>query len=101
MSEVLPDNGVREPARPIPGDHQSSTPMAQPELNLGVMSTGNSAVDAALSQLDGLADRPVHDHPQVYTEVHQSLNAALTDGGTNDHGRGEIHPNEGEPPADD
>lgn len=101
MSEVSPDNGVREPVRPTPADHQSTEPIAQPELDLGVVPTGNAAVDAALSQLDGLAERPVHDHPQVYTQVHQSLNAALADSGTTDRSRGEHDADEGDPPADD
>jgi hypothetical protein len=41
--------------------------------------TGNAAVDAALQLLGELAERPTEQHPELYDEVHQRLQAALAD----------------------
>ncbi|MCW2600627.1 MAG: hypothetical protein JWM02_2456 [Frankiales bacterium] len=39
--------------------------------------TPSSAVDAALARLDGLDDRPVGEHVEVFDAVHRSLQDAL------------------------
>ena len=38
------------------------------------------AVDAALTALEGLADRPLAEHVAVFEQVHDALGRALTDG---------------------
>jgi len=49
----------------------------QPELDLGVVLTGDNRVDEALAELDQLAGRPVDEHAAVYEKVHRGLQAAL------------------------
>jgi hypothetical protein len=51
----------------------ADTPMPLPE------STGNEAVDAALERLRELPERPTDQHPELYDDVHQRLQAALAD----------------------
>jgi hypothetical protein len=41
--------------------------------------TGNEAVDAAVDRLRELPDRPTDQHPELYDDVHQRLQAALAD----------------------
>jgi hypothetical protein len=38
-----------------------------------------SAVSRAIAQLDGLAERPLAEHPDVYQRVHEALQGALAD----------------------
>jgi hypothetical protein len=52
---------------------QADTPL--PELE----PTGNEAVDAALDRLRELSDRSTDQHPELYDDVHQRLQAALAD----------------------
>jgi hypothetical protein len=56
----------------LPQAH-ADTPLPAPEP------TGNETVDAALERLRELADRPVGEHPELYDDVHQRLQAALAD----------------------
>jgi hypothetical protein len=68
---------------------QSTTPATDPasdagsgeqsEFDLGVVATGNESVDAALAGLDGLSERPVVDHPDIYERVHQELTQAMSE----------------------
>jgi hypothetical protein len=51
----------------------ADTPLPAPEP------TGNETVDAALERLRELADRPAAEHPELYDDVHQRLQAALAD----------------------
>ena len=51
----------------------------QSELDLGVISTGASDVDSALAPLEGLGDRPVSEHPEVYEQVLAELSATMAD----------------------
>ena len=44
-----------------------------------VAHTGNETVDAALDRLRELPDRPTDQHPELYDDVHQRLQAALAD----------------------
>lgn len=64
---------------PVTGSLAEEVAARQSELDLGVVPTGDARVDAALTQLNGLVDRPVDDHPAVYERVHQQLQAALAD----------------------
>jgi hypothetical protein len=41
--------------------------------------TGHPEVDAALMRLRDLADRPAGDHPDLYDDVHQRLQAVLAE----------------------
>ena len=59
-------------------DREESTPGEQSELDLGVVATGHAGVDAALTSLDGLGERPVADHPAVFEQVHRALDEAMT-----------------------
>jgi hypothetical protein len=52
---------------------QADSPLPEPEP------TGNAAVDAALQLLGELVERPTEQHPELYDEVHQRLQAALAD----------------------
>ena len=52
---------------------QADTPLPEPEH------TGNEAVDAALDRLRELSERPAAEHPELYDDVHQRLQAALAD----------------------
>ena len=52
---------------------QADTPLPEPEP------TGNEAVDAALDRLRELSDRPTDQHPELYDDVHQRLQAAMAD----------------------
>jgi len=54
-------------------------PGTQVELDLGIVSTGDARVDAALAELEGLAGLPVADHPALFEGVHQGLHSALTE----------------------
>jgi len=51
----------------------ADTPIPAPEP------TGNEAVDAALERLRELPERPTDQHPELYDDVHQRLQAALAD----------------------
>ena len=37
----------------------------------------SGSVDEVLARLDGLQDRPLHEHAEVYDEVHRRLQAQL------------------------
>ena len=43
----------------------------------GRTGTGVPAVDEALARLEGLADRPVAEHPEVFESVHGALRSVL------------------------
>ena len=44
--------------------------------------TGVPAVDAALARLEGLEERPVEEHPEVFEAVHGALRSALGGAGS-------------------
>ncbi len=39
----------------------------------------DARVEAALARLDDLADAPVHEHADIYSDIHVRLTAALAD----------------------
>jgi hypothetical protein len=51
----------------------------QPELDLGIRQTGNAQVDAALTALEGVMDRSVEEHPEVFEDVHRALHSTMMD----------------------
>jgi hypothetical protein len=60
---------------------QAPDEAAQSELDLGVVSTGSADVDRALRPLDGLAERPVADHTEVFEQVLGDLAETMTGSG--------------------
>lgn len=50
----------------------------QPELDLGVVSTGSPEVDVALAPLENLAERPIGEHAEVYQHVFESLATTMS-----------------------
>lgn len=58
---------------------------AQSELDLGVLSTGSVTVDSALAPLDGLAERPVSGHAEVFEQVLDELAQTMAEP-TDEHG---------------
>ena len=84
MSEQ-PSDHVEQPIEPSPQGDQS-------ELDLGVVNTGDPAVDEALGGLDQLKSIPVAEHPGVFEQVHRGLTQAMTRAGD--------EPDQSEGPAD-
>jgi hypothetical protein len=41
--------------------------------------TGVEPVDAALASLQGLGEKPLHEHPEAFETAHAALRAVLTD----------------------
>jgi len=41
--------------------------------------SGDARVDAALARLDDLDEVPVHEHAEVFSDIHARLTAALAD----------------------
>lgn len=56
-----------------------TTPDPAPEAAPERPVTGNARVDAALSRLDDLSERPAADHVEIYEDVHRRLQEALAD----------------------
>lgn len=56
---------------------QEPVESGQPELDLGVVSTGLADVDAALQPLETLPDLSVEQHAGVYDQVLSSLAATM------------------------
>ena len=61
-----------------PSTDQPPEETAQSELDLGVVSTGSADVDRALRPLDGLAERPVADHAEIFDQVLGELAETMT-----------------------
>ena len=66
-----PDAAGRDAAGPDAAGPDAAGPDAAP--------TATSPARAALDELDGLADKPVAEHPGVYQRVHAQLQDALSD----------------------
>lgn len=63
---------------PEPAADPSSEETAQSELDLGMVSTGSIDVDRALRPLDGLAERPVAEHAEIFDQVLGELAETMT-----------------------
>jgi hypothetical protein len=73
----------------LPDPSDEAAPQGdQSELDLGVLATGDAAVDEALRALERLADRSVAEHPQVFEEVHERIEAAMTTAGADEESAG-------------
>ena len=73
MDDLSPSSTpTPEPVGDLPSGEQS-------EFDLGVVATGNAGVDAALAALEGLGERTVVDHPDIYEQVHQELTQAMSE----------------------
>ncbi|MCW2778920.1 MAG: hypothetical protein JWN17_2645 [Frankiales bacterium] len=71
-----PVPGPPRPGPPVPGPARPSTPgpsAAAPGSPAGPP----PAVAAALAALDGVADRPLDEHVEVFDDVHRRLQDAL------------------------
>jgi len=85
LTQPAPDaDPTREARDGAPDEAEPSAageidPGTQVELDLGIVSTGDARVDAALAELEALAGLPVADHPAVFEGVHQGLHSALTE----------------------
>ena len=62
------DDAEPAPADTTPGRHASET-------------TGHPAVDAVLASLEGLEEKPVHEHVAVFESAHEQLRRALDEAG--------------------
>jgi hypothetical protein len=60
----------------------------QSELDLGVISTGVTAVDQALSPLEGMSERPVDRHAEIFERILGDLSATMRDGTDETHETG-------------
>lgn len=70
-SEAAPSEESQSEGAPSEG--------AQSELDLGVLSTGSADVDRALAPLEGLAEREVSAHPEVFEQVLDALAQTMTE----------------------
>jgi hypothetical protein len=77
-SEQVPTTVDSQGAHEVEPASGDSTPGEQSELDLGVVATGHAGVDSALAALDGLHDRPIAEHPDVFEQVHRGLLDAMT-----------------------
>ena len=66
------------PERP-PSAAEPRDPGEQSELDLSVVATGHAGVDAALTGLEGLGQRPINDHPDIFEAVHGGLAEAMSE----------------------
>ena len=69
MTEQSPEQPVE-----APDTEHLDGPSLDPD---GQVRTGNVAVDAVLASLEGLEDRPVSEHVEVFEHAHEQLRRAL------------------------
>ena len=77
MTDPLPDRAEPDrPRPPLPGPRPGDPrpPAQRPLAGVG------AAVDAAMADLDAVADRPVAEHVAAFERVHAALGEALADG---------------------
>ena len=72
------------PAAPTPVTGGDASADEQSELDLGVISTGVPDIDRALTPLEGLGERPVPEHPEVYEQVLGELSATMAENPVDD-----------------
>ena len=77
QSDGLPDDAAAEETYPDDGPPQDG-PSLDPD---GQVRTGNVTVDAVLGSLEGLEDRPVSEHVEVFEHAHEQLRRALDGAG--------------------
>ncbi len=75
MTEQSPEPPLRAPDNAA-ADHDG--PSIEPD---GQVRTGNATVDAVLGSLEGLEDRPVSEHVEVFEHAHEQLRRALDGAG--------------------
>ena len=73
MTEQSPE----QPAEASDTEHLDG-PSLDPD---GQVRTGNVTVDAVLASLEGLEDRPVSEHVEVFEHAHEQLRRALDGAG--------------------
>jgi hypothetical protein len=72
------------PAEQQPDERQR--PEEQRDPTEQVEHTGHAEVDDVIASLDGLDDRPVAEHVEVFESAHDRLRGALTDPGDDPSG---------------
>ena len=84
MSEHLPGTGHDAPDHrdPVAGEGAVSDAASDETLDEDGSAGAHSEVRSAMRRLDGLGDRPVEEHPEVYEEVHSVLRRSLDDEGS-------------------
>ena len=61
----------------VESDDQGVEGRVRGEAEAEQVRTGDTRVDAVLASLDGLDDRPVSEHADVFEQAHEQLRAAL------------------------
>ena len=77
MTEQSPEQPVEAPDTEHVEGHLDG-PSLDPD---GQVRTGNVTVDAVLASLEGLEDRPVSEHVEVFEHAHEQLRRALDGAG--------------------
>ena len=89
-ADVYPEAGLPDDGQPDgqPGDaaaedaYPDDAPQDGPSIDPdGQVRTGNVTVDAVLGSLEGLEDRPVSEHVEVFEHAHEQLRRALDGAG--------------------
>ena len=70
----------QSPEERAPEQERPASDQEQSELDLGMISTGSPAVDAALAPLEDIGQLPVGDHAAVFEQVLADLSATMADG---------------------
>lgn len=66
------------PDAPTPAETDPAAPVAQDHDPDGTTPVGEPHVEGAVARaLEGLGERPVHEHPDVFDAVHDQLRSAL------------------------
>ncbi|MET1060080.1 MAG: hypothetical protein ABWX84_10805 [Nocardioides sp.] len=74
MTEQSPEQPMEAPDT----EHLDEGPSLDPD---GQVRTGNVTVDAVLASLEGLEDRPISEHVEVFEHAHEQLRRALDGAG--------------------
>jgi hypothetical protein len=76
-----PDHADHAPtAAAGPQQPEPSERSEQSELDLGVIATGVPAVDQALAPLEGIGERSIDEHAEIFERVLSDLSQTMTDG---------------------
>ncbi len=78
---VAGEDAVSDPETPEAAARDAESPDAENPDGNGP-ADADSPVGTAMRRLDGLGDRPVEEHPEVYEEVHTVLRRSLDDEGS-------------------
>jgi hypothetical protein len=107
----MSDEGAEAPEAPAAGPEPAEEPETEPDAEGPLRAaeapepefppvpapepTGDPRVDAAVAALGGLGGRPVHEHVEVFEDVHRQLQELLASAGQDEPGQ---PPRPAEPP---